>query len=110
MEINSRAVGLVTVVDISGVIDAKSVLQAQEHLLALVRPGSKLLLNLRRVTYMSSSGLRMLLSVYRQISSNNGSIALAEASEEIKEDMAITGFLRYFEIYDTVETGLAALS
>ena len=109
MEINSRAVGLVMVVDIAGVIDAKSVLQAQEQLLALVRPGSKLLLDLRRVTYMSSSGLRMLLSVYRQVSANNGSIALAEASDEIKEDMAVTGFLRYFSIYDSLDEGLAAL-
>ena len=110
MEINSKVVDQVTVVEIAGDIDAKSVLQAQEHLLALVKPGVKLLLDMRRVRYMSSSGLRMLLSVYRQVSNNNGVIALAEPSDQIKEDMAITGFLRYFTIYDTVDEGREVLA
>ena len=110
MEINSKLIEQLTVVEIAGDIDAKSVLQVQEHLLALVKPGIKLLLDMRRVTYMSSSGLRMLLSLYRQVSTNNGVIALAEPSDQIKEDMAVTGFLRYFTIYDTVAEGRAVLA
>ena len=109
MEINRRLVEQVTVVEIVGDIDAKSVLQAQEQLLPLVQPGIGLLLDMRGVTYMSSSGLRMLLSLYRQVSSYNGSIALANLSEEIKDTMSVTGFLRYFTIYDTVDAALAAM-
>jgi anti-sigma B factor antagonist len=109
MEITSRVVGQVTVVEIAGAIDTKTVRQAEEQLLPLVQPGIKLLLDLRRVTYMSSSGLRMVLSLYRQVSSNDGSIALADLSAESKDTMSVTGFLRYFTIYDTVDEGLAAL-
>ncbi len=109
MEINSRVVGQVTVVEIAGAIDTKSVVQAQEQLLPLVQPGIKLLLDMSQVSYMSSSGLRMLLSLYRQVSSNNGSIALADLSAESKDTMAVTGFLRYFTIYATVDEGLAAM-
>ena len=110
MDINSKVVEQVTVVEIVGDIDAKSVLQSQERLLPLVQPGIKLLLDMTGVSYMSSSGLRMLLSLYRQVSSNNGSIALANLSDEIKDTMAVTGFLRYFTTYDTVDKGLAAMS
>jgi anti-sigma B factor antagonist len=110
MDINSKLVEQVTVVEIVGDIDAKSVLQSQERLLPLVQPGIKLLLDMTRVSYMSSSGLRMLLSLYRQVSSNNGSIALANLSDEIKDTMSVTGFLRYFTTYDTVDKGLAAMS
>ncbi len=110
MDINSKMVDQVTVVEIAGAIDTKTVLQAQEQLLSLVQPGIKLLLDMSRVSYMSSSGLRMLLSLYRQVSSNNGSIALADLSDESKDTMSVTGFLRYFTIYDTVDEGLAAMA
>ncbi len=110
MEISSKLVEQVTVVEIVGDIDAKSVVQAQEQLLPLVQPGIKLLLDMSGVRYMSSSGLRMLLSLYRQVASNNGSIALANLSTEIKDTMSVTGFLRYFTIYDTVDEGLAAMN
>lgn len=110
MEINTKMVEQVTVVEIAGDIDARTVLQAQEALVPLVQPGAKLLLDMSRVDYMSSSGLRMLLSLYRQVSSSNGSIALAGLSEEIKDTMSVTGFLRFFTTYETVDAGLAAMA
>ena len=76
----------------------------------LVQPGSKILLDMSQVDYLSSAGLRMLLSLYRQVSSNNGSIALVGLSEEIKDSMSVTGFLRFFTLYDTVDAGLAAMT
>ena len=62
------------------------------------------------VEYMSSAGLRMLLSMYRQISRQNGSIVLVGLGEEIKDTMSVTGFLNFFTIRDTVDEGLKALA
>ena len=47
------------------------------------------------VEYMSSAGLRMLLSMYRQISRQNGGIVLVGLAEEIKDTMSVTGFLNF---------------
>jgi anti-sigma B factor antagonist len=52
----------------------------------------------------------MLLSVYRQISGNQGRIVLVGLSEELKDTMSMTGFLGYFTVQDTLETGLQIFS
>ena len=110
MEIHTSMAGLVPIAAIVGDIDARTVLKTQETLVPLVQPGSKILLDLSRVEYMSSAGLRMLLSLYRQVAGADGSLALAGLSENIKETMAVTGFLRFFTIYEAVEAALAAMA
>jgi anti-sigma B factor antagonist len=51
----------------------------------------------------------MLLSMYRQVSRQNGGIVLVGLAEEIKDTMSVTGFLNFFTIRDTVDEGLKAL-
>jgi anti-sigma B factor antagonist len=110
MEINVNPVGQVMVVEIAGEIDSNSAPQAQERVLPLVQPGAKILLDMSNVEYMSSAGLRMLLSMYRQITRQNGGLVLVGLAEEIKDTMSITGFLNFFTTRDTVDEGLKALA
>jgi anti-sigma B factor antagonist len=109
MDVNVKTVEQVKVVEIVGDIDGKSAPQAQEQILSVVQAGTKILLDMSRVEYMSSAGLRMLLSTYRQVSSNEGQIVLVGLSEDIKDTMSATGFLRFFTTYETVDAGLVAL-
>lgn len=110
MEINVKSIGQVTVVEISGDIDSNTAPQAQERILPLVQPGGKILLDMSDVEYMSSAGLRMLLSMYRQVSRGNGGIVLVGLGEELKDTMSVTGFLNFFTTRDTVDDGLQALA
>lgn len=110
MEINVKTADEVTIVEMVGELDGKTAPQAQEKIAPLTQEGSKMILDMTGVTYMSSAGLRMLLSLYRQLSSNNGRIALVGLAEELKDTMSITGFLSFFTTCDTLDAGLAALS
>jgi anti-sigma B factor antagonist len=110
MEINVKPVGQVMVIEISGEIDSNTAPQAQEHVLPLAQPGAKILLDMSRVEYMSSAGLRVLLSMYRQITRQNGGLVLVGLAEEIKDTMSITGFLNFFTTRDTIDEGLKALA
>ena len=110
MEINIKSIAQVTVVEIVGDIDSNTAPQAQEQVLPLAQQGTRILLDMSGVEYMSSAGLRMLLSMYRQISRQNGGIVLVGLNEEIKDTMAITGFLNFFITRDTVDEGLQALA
>jgi anti-sigma B factor antagonist len=109
MEINVKSSGQATVVVVVGDIDSNSAPQAQEQILPLVQPAAKIILDMSGVEYMSSAGLRMLLSMYRQVSRQNGGIVLVGLAEEIKDTMSVTGFLNFFTIRDTVDEGLRAL-
>ena len=99
----------VTVIEMTGDVDANTAPLVQDQVLLLAQPQAKLLLDMTKVPYMSSAGLRMLLSLYRQVVSKNGEIVLVGLVEEIKDTMSITGFLDFFTIRDTLESGLEAL-
>jgi anti-sigma B factor antagonist len=109
MEINIKTLEQVTVVEISGEIDGKTAPQAQDQVLPLLQPACKVLLDMTRVEYMSSAGLRLMLTIHRQASSNKGRLVLVGLSSEIQETMSATGFLRYFTLQDSVTAGLSAL-
>jgi anti-sigma B factor antagonist len=109
MEIHVKPAEPVTIVELSGDIDGRTAPEARAQVSALIQPNCKILLDMSRVGYMSSAGLRVLLATYRQVSSNDGQIVLVGLSDEIADTMSMTGFLRFFSVYDTVDAGMAAL-
>ena len=109
MDISTKTVEQVTVVEITSNIDGKTAPEVLRQVSELIQPEVKILLDMSQVGYMSSAGLRMLLATYRQVSSSDGHIVLVGLSEEIQDTMSMTGFLRFFTTAETVEAGLAAL-
>lgn len=98
-----------TVVAISVDIDAKSAPELQGQILPLVNSESALVLDVSQVAYMSSAGLRMLLSVYRQAARFNARLILSGLSQELQDVMSATGFLDQFSTCETVEIALRDL-
>ncbi|SRR6266496_4555827 len=109
MDIDIKTIQKVTVVAINGELDGRTAPLAQEQIVPLYQPGSKMILDMSRVTYMSSAGLRLLLLLYRQVSGAQGRIVLVGLSEELQDTMSATGFLAYFTTCDTLDAGIAAL-
>ncbi len=109
MEITNKTVDDVTVVTLKGDIDAKSAPEVQAEVLSFAQPGTKLLLDMTEVPFMSSAGLRMLLSVYRKLSATEGKLVLAGVAEGIVDTMSVTGFLQFFPLAGDVESGLTLL-
>jgi anti-sigma B factor antagonist len=110
MDINVTTIKQIAVVRLDGRIDGRTAAELQDRILPLIQPGSKIVLDMTDVTYMSSAGLRLLVLTYRQVADSDGDLVLAVLSEKIRDTMSITGFLPYFTVYDTVEAALAALA
>lgn len=100
----------VNVVKLTGEIDATTAVQVQQSVLPLSLPGCKILLDMAAVAYMSSAGLRMLLSVYRSVSAKQGRVVLVGLSDELTDTMSMTGFLGYFTLAGSLDAGLQALN
>lgn len=110
MDISVRTVEETTVVDLTGELDAATSATAQQRILSLIGSGGKLLLAMNGVTYMSSAGLRMLLSTYRRVAESGGRLVLVGLSDELRETMSVTGFLDFFVTDDDVQHGLQHLN
>ncbi len=99
----------ITKVQLAGDIDGSSAPAAQAKILPLAGTNAKILLDMTGVAYMSSAGLRMLLSTYRQLSSKGGKMVLVGLSEDIQDTMSVTGFLKFFTVCTTPEQGIETL-
>lgn len=110
MEIVDKQIGGVTVLEMVGEIDGSNAAEAQSRVTAHVAPGAALLLDMCGITYMSSAGLRMLLSTYRSVTGSGGRIVLVGLSEEIQDTMSATGFLGFFDCKSTVDDALAVFN
>jgi anti-sigma B factor antagonist len=109
MNIEITAYDQIRVIRLEGQIDSRNAPLVQEKILPDVEPGSRLLLDMGGVNYMSSAGLRMLLLLTRQVTATDSKLVLVGLSEELADTMAITGFLPFFEAYETEAEGLIAL-
>lgn len=99
-----------TIAEISGDIDGSTAPMAQQQVLGAIKGGSNVVLDLSNVPYMSSAGLRMLLSTYRQVTNSGGKIVFVGVVDEIKDTMEVTGFLKFFTLADTLDDAMVTLA
>jgi anti-sigma B factor antagonist len=100
----------VKVVRLVGDLDANSAPEAQAQIVPLAGSGAKIILDMSKVPYMSSAGLRMLLVLYRSIAGSGGKVVLVGLSNDIEDTMQLTGFLEFFDHYATLDEGIVALT
>ncbi len=58
----------------------------------------ELVFDFTEVPYISSAGLRMLLSLYKTLSEQNGSLYIKNANDEVKNVFEIAGFQTFLNI------------
>ncbi|WP_201981936.1 STAS domain-containing protein [Hymenobacter rubidus] len=109
MNATSSTVDGITVITAEGSIDSKTASAFESTAIGAVQGQSQVIIDLTKVDFLSSAGLRVLLVAYRQVKARNGKVVLVGTSEEIQDVMSDTGFLGYFVTVDTLAEGLATL-
>jgi anti-sigma B factor antagonist len=110
VEVNQSIVQDVNVVKLVGDLDGSNAANVQAQIMPLAVENVKMILDMSGVAYMSSAGLRVLLVMYRTINSKSGKVVLVGLSEDIRDTMAMTGFLDFFTYLETMDDGLKNLS
>lgn len=71
---------------------------------------SRFVVDLEDMDYMNSTGLTFLISILTRSRSAGGEVAIANLSDSIKKILLITRLNSAFNIYESVEEALEALS
>lgn len=61
-------------------------------------PGITLVFDCSKLEYLSSSGLRVILSAYKQVTSKGGKFILRNLTREVRSVIDLTGFSRILTI------------
>lgn len=107
MEIATRKEGGATVVSVTGRIDAVTAPEFEKGLSAMIASGETvLLLNLSSLEYISSAGLRSILTTAKQIKAKEGKMLFSGLQGPVKDVFKISGFGSIFKIFETEEEAL----
>jgi serine/threonine-protein kinase RsbW len=97
------------VFELSGRLDAIRTEAAIGHVQAAITAGAhKVLLDMSEVTFLSSSGLRALLLVRKELLAHSGELRLCGLRPQVQEVFALTGFTQVFTIHHSRAEALDA--
>jgi anti-sigma B factor antagonist len=102
LEVTERQAGDVTILDMSGAVRmGEGSIELRNAIRGLVDAGKKkILLNLRNVKNIDSSGIGELIANYTTVSRDGGQLKLLNLTEKIQNLLVITKLLTVFDAYD----------
>lgn len=99
--------GDILVLRLSGRLDAISSPDAETKVFDFINKGqNKLLLDMAGIDYLSSAGMRMLLSVSKKLKTLSGKLVISTVTVNVMDVLKMSGFDHVLEIAVTEEDGL----
>lgn len=83
---------------INGRIDSSTAPEFDAFISGKLDGLEELILDFTEVEYISSAGLRVVLSAYKSMESRKGTMIVRGANKEIEETLYITGFLEFLNV------------
>ncbi len=109
MDITTRDYKRVSVIRVTGRIDANTVSQFEATLKEYVETDHlHLVFEADATTYLNSSAVRVLISAQKALKPRGGRVVISQPSERVKEVLQIAGLESVMPVYDTTEAAVGA--
>jgi anti-sigma B factor antagonist len=109
MNIEQKKQGNVDIVCPEGRLDSMNSISFDKHLSKLIDEGSVLIaLDCAKLDYVSSAGLRAILSAAKKAKQAKGKLTLGNPSQQVSEILDIAGFSSILPIFKTIEEAVNA--
>jgi anti-sigma B factor antagonist len=110
MEIQKRHIDSTIIADIKGILDTGTSEMAQDVINGYLEEGhKKLVINLEQTEYMSSSGLRVLLSTAKKLWAMEGKFRICSPNKLVKDILDTSGFSVIMEVMGSEEEALTGM-
>lgn len=107
MDISSRARGEIVILDISGEIDLYNAPEIKDIINKLIEQKKyNVIINLKEVTYIDSSGIGALISSLSNLKKYQGALKIINVFASVKKVFELTKLTSFFEIYDSEDEAL----
>jgi anti-anti-sigma factor len=109
MQIATQEQGAVSVVAVAGRVDSATAPDLENALKRLVEAEkTQIVLDLLGVEYMSSAGLRAMVSTLKAVKRVNGDLRVANPSSRVDEVLRLAGLSSIFAIYPSREAAISS--
>lgn len=107
IEIKEDKKGEVLVLRLKGRLDAVSSPVAEKKVFEFINNGhSKLILDFSNIAYLSSAGMRMLLSTTKRLKSLSGKLVVCNITSNVMDVLKMSGFDHVLELSKSEEDAL----
>jgi anti-sigma B factor antagonist len=101
MEISVKPLKHVDIVSVTGRIDSATAPEFDNALKGLLEHGRrKLVLDFTGLEYVSSAGLRAMLSALKAAKNGGGNLVLVKVNERIRDTLTLVGFQTLFDQFE----------
>ena len=108
MEINVRDEGDTKIVMLQGKLDTNTTPSAEAEINALLDGGAaNILINFEELSYISSSGLRLLLATAKRMKAAGGDLKVCSLNEMANEVFEVSGFSSILNVFASEQEALA---
>ena len=110
MTIKEKMHGNVAIISLKGnLIGEPETENLRDKIYSLLREGfSKIVLDMKGVRWISSSGLGMFIAALTSVRNKSGDLRLANVTEKVESLFAITQLVKVFKVYDSVDRAVAS--
>lgn len=107
MDVNEETKQDVVVFEVAGRLDSHHSKELDLKLIQSIKEGTmKMILDLHKLEYISSAGIRVLVHCLKEIEKQGGTLFLAALPKPIENVLYITGFSTYFKTFDSTDKAL----
>ncbi len=107
MQFDSKRNNGITIVSVTGRMDAVTTPEIDGKLSGLIDSGEKkLVVDLQGLDYISSAGLRSFLATAKRLKTLEGDMVFANLKGHVTEVFKISGFYSLFKVYDSLDAAL----
>lgn len=107
LQINENETDLKTVLRLDGRLDAATSPILERKIDSLIeKKRFFIFLDFLHVDYLSSAGMRLLLSATKKVKAKKGSLVLFSLSDEVMEIIKLAGFEKILTIFETEQEAL----
>jgi len=107
MEAQVEEKGEVVVVHIEGRLDAASSPQLEKQINGVIDAGHfKVILDCTNLDYLSSAGMRLMLSVFKKLKGVEGKLVACNLKDEVMNVIKMAGFHQVLEFYPSIEESM----
>ena len=102
MNISTRHVDGVVVVDMDGRLDSQTAGYGNDEMVRIVKDDNKnVLINLEKLEFITSAGLRVLLLAAKLLQTSGGKLKLCAANQFVKDVLETSGFTSLISLHAT---------
>ena len=110
MKVNWKEKGTVLLIELTGRIDTSTPSEFEVQLLNRISNGqTHLVFDFSHVEHINTQGLRLLLRVFKEVTSVNGRMVFHSLNERVRRIFKIAGLTMVFSIYETREAAVSGV-